>query len=251
VKADKRYWALRNAIKKFVKRGYYVYSETESSASLSKPSTPRSYTSTMYSGFGDPPVKVSVARVDIVDLHLDENDKVLVYQYGADRDLLLSRLAQTGEMIPLTRRIQLFTDLERLKRAYWISFQRFLRGKDAHFQILTATEQNREVFTLTGKFDQLTAHIMDHASWFGVGLNLSGPERFDRFDSLWQQRAEIESEIGSSLSWERRSQHTVCYVRLRGDGDPHDISEWHKQHAWMLEKLELFDRVFRPRIERL
>ena len=38
---------------------------------------------------------------------------------------------------------------------------------------------------------------------------------------------------------------------MRLSGDPTDRSRWPEFHEWTLDRLEAFDRVFRPRIRSL
>jgi hypothetical protein len=79
----------------------------------------------------------------------------------------------------------------------------------------------------------------------GVALYLKGDT--ERLDLLNEQREEIEEKIGESLYWDNPTQ---IYLS-KNESDPRDESQWEKQHQWILEKLELFDRVFRPIFHKL
>ena len=79
----------------------------------------------------------------------------------------------------------------------------------------------------------------------GVTLKLRGDTQ--RFNLLKEMREEIEQEIGNDLVWDSPSQ---IYLR-KSDSDPRDQSQWENQHQWLLEKLELFDQVFRPILRKL
>ena len=66
------------------------------------------------------------------------------------------------------------------------------------------------------------------------------------FDLLERQRGEIENELGAKLEWEENK----VYLPKK-DPDTWDKDDWENQHEWLMSKLELFDRVFRPRIQEI
>ena len=86
-----------------------------------------------------------------------------------------------------------------------------------------------------------------------VRLNMSGPNAETHFNLLIIDREEIENEIGElredeQLEWKEESNAVVL---TRHNIDPTDEEDWPNQHAWLAEKLELFDRVFRQRVRAL
>ena len=86
-----------------------------------------------------------------------------------------------------------------------------------------------------------------------VRLDMYGPNAEAHFNLLIVDREEIENEIGElredeQLEWKEESNAVVL---TRHNIDPTDEADWPNQHAWLAEKLELFDRVFRQRIQAL
>ena len=79
----------------------------------------------------------------------------------------------------------------------------------------------------------------------GVYLYLKGET--ERHDLLNERREEIEQKIGESLYWNNPTQ---IYLD-KNESDPRDECQWENQHQWLLEKLELFDQVFRPMLHKL
>lgn len=72
------------------------------------------------------------------------------------------------------------------------------------------------------------------------------------FNLLEKQRQEIEKEFGEPLKWEKRPDYKESQILLEKKGtDPTDETDWPNQHEWLASKLELFDKVFRPRIKAL
>ena len=86
-----------------------------------------------------------------------------------------------------------------------------------------------------------------------VRLDMYGPNAEAHFNLLIVDREEIENEIGGlreaeQLEWREESNAVVL---TRHNIDPTNEADWPNQHAWLAEKLELFDRVFRQRIQAL
>ena len=77
----------------------------------------------------------------------------------------------------------------------------------------------------------------------GVSLYIEG----ERLNLLKEQREALESELGEDIAWDHPSQ---IYLS-QNEADPKDEKQWEKQHQWLLEKLELFDKVFRPILDKL
>ena len=63
---------------------------------------------------------------------------------------------------------------------------------------------------------------------------------------------EIETELEDSLEWAELPERKSSRISLRKTNtDPGDETDWPNQHEWFASKLELFDKVFRPRIKAL
>ena len=86
-----------------------------------------------------------------------------------------------------------------------------------------------------------------------IRLDMYGPNAEAHFNLLIVDREEIENEIGElregeQLEWVEASNAVVLRKR---NTDLTDEEDWPNQHAWLAEKLELFDNVFRHRVRDL
>ena len=68
---------------------------------------------------------------------------------------------------------------------------------------------------------------------------------------LAADRADIESEIGLPLEWDRKLERKSSQVTAFLPGDPTDRSAWPELTTWTIRTLEAFDRAFRPRLKQL
>ena len=85
----------------------------------------------------------------------------------------------------------------------------------------------------------------------GIQLVLQNEETSDAyFHLLKEEREDIEAAFGEELEWRVRPGRKSCSVALyKNDTDPTDENAWAEQHAWMADKLTIFDEVFRQRLK--
>jgi hypothetical protein len=83
----------------------------------------------------------------------------------------------------------------------------------------------------------------------GVILILAGANSKFHFRYLRDQQDAIEQELGHSLEWDEKPDVIESHIKIqRIDIEPDNRQMWPEYHAWMLQMLEAFDRVFRPRV---
>jgi hypothetical protein len=84
-----------------------------------------------------------------------------------------------------------------------------------------------------------------------VELYIDGKDSKKWFAALEQEKEIIESEAGQPLTWYNPENTKMCRVYVRQPANWPDESQWPAQHEWLRKQLELFTRVFQPRIKRL
>jgi hypothetical protein len=85
-----------------------------------------------------------------------------------------------------------------------------------------------------------------------VTLILYGASAKNRFRELMKSKSEIEAEIGETLEVCEMPNSIQSQIRLTRTGvDVTDRASWPEQHEWLCEKLELFHKVFAPRVKTL
>jgi hypothetical protein len=78
-----------------------------------------------------------------------------------------------------------------------------------------------------------------------------GPNAKTHFRQLELSRADIEREIGEPLDWRELPDKVESRIYLTKQLDPKNRADWPQQLSWLAEKLSLFLRVFRPRVQGL
>ena len=82
-----------------------------------------------------------------------------------------------------------------------------------------------------------------------VQLNLSDPDREAHFGLLEKERERIEAELGGPLEW--LAKNFQVRLTFSEEASLHEENDWPRQHDWLAETLEKFDRVFRPLVRDL
>ena len=80
---------------------------------------------------------------------------------------------------------------------------------------------------------------------------IGGAEATTHFETLRQARDRIHEEMGEELEWHSPSGTVQRKILLRRDIDWREPERREECHAWLLEKLERLDRVFRDRVSQL
>lgn len=102
-------------------------------------------------------------------------------------------------------------------------------------------------------------------SGFGVSAAMVRPKRLVRvelyisnvnakafFHLLYEQKSEIEAELGYTLDWDELPEGRDTRISTPlNDTDPEDRADWPRQHDWLAGRLGEFYRVFVNRVKRL
>ena len=98
----------------------------------------------------------------------------------------------------------------------------------------------------------IDAYLINEKKEIGVRLCIEWQSDMKYFYRLKEQRKEIEREFAEPLEWHESLGYEGSRIFLRRtDIDPTDETDWLNQHEWLASKLELFEKVFRPRLKAL
>ncbi|WP_166306923.1 DUF4268 domain-containing protein [Bradyrhizobium sp. 2S1] len=82
-------------------------------------------------------------------------------------------------------------------------------------------------------------------------LYLRGPQAKRFFALLFEQKTDIERELGFGLDWQELPEGQDSRIAFSIDADPANESDWPRQHDWLATRLNEFHRVFSPRVRDL
>ncbi len=70
------------------------------------------------------------------------------------------------------------------------------------------------------------------------------------FRELFEQKDSIETAIGEPLDWREMPDKKASRIVVFKSADGYKEETWPEQFAWLRDKLEIFDKVFRPMLAR-
>ena len=140
-----------------------------------------------------------------------------------------------------------------LRQRFWTAFGEHVSQTNRQINAPRPVPKAFVFFAIGRAGFRLKALMSELRRTLVVRLEMTGLNAEAHFNLLIVDQAEIEDEIGElcedeQLEWLERSKAIVLTKR---NTDPTDEADWPNQHAWLAEKLERFDRVFRQRIKAL
>ena len=125
-------------------------------------------------------------------------------------------------------------------------------GQSAHppFARRTPAKDNFMIFPIGREGFYLYATTHRRAGRISASLYMS-THRAPAFGRFMRDREAIESAVGSPMFWDDQKPNEREIGVLLKNVVLNDPSDWARQHEWLVRKLNLLDRVFRSRINRL
>jgi len=159
-----------------------------------------------------------------------------------------------------TRSIKVIGELSETRQTYlafWTAYKEYME-ENSHIRCQKPCAQNwmghaigRSGFWLSSVASMWDSETKSSTPLIRMEMVIDHLEAKAFFAKLEEQRKEIEEEIGESLTWHNPSKAKMCRIYTRKPADIMNRDDWPQQHAWLQEKLELFHRVFSPRIKTL
>ena len=151
------------------------------------------------------------------------------------------------------------TDSKLLQREFWTAFREFVKDKDSSIKTTKALPQHWmniaigrtgiRLCAVASLWDSVNETYDSHELRAELALDDTNSKTF--FEQLQAQKEDIENEIGEQLNWYNPAEKRVCRIFVREGANLQDKEDWPKQHAWLLEKLELLYKVFANRVRSL
>ena len=142
------------------------------------------------------------------------------------------------------------TPIKRQQREFWTALRRQLQETQSPVRATRPQAQHWMDFSLGRTGFHLVAGLNSRAKSIGIDLYLSPPHSTAHFELLREKREEIERALGK-LEWRALPNRKSSTIRLVRDADPLKQEDWPGQVDWIIEKLEAFDKTFRPLVKDL
>ncbi|MBZ9669527.1 DUF4268 domain-containing protein [Mesorhizobium sp. ES1-3] len=143
------------------------------------------------------------------------------------------------------------TDTKSLQLRFWTQLQERLRNHP-RLRPRKPFPQHWYDFSIGRAGFKLSAKLDTQRDRFGVELYIDDEDAKAFFGQLILERAQIETEIGLDLEWQKLPERTASRIVHHWSGiDPFDEARWPEYLDWMVRSLERFHSVFAERVRAL
>ena len=138
------------------------------------------------------------------------------------------------------------SNLYRIRLEYWTQFCELVKKGGGPVKPAEPSETWIRHSVLPGFELDMGNHSIKKEIHINVTLTRANYQEV--FTLLQEDKEEIEQEAGEKLDWHKNRYQ--IYIR-KYSCDIRDRESWPEQHDWLYEKLQLFHKVFTPRIEKI
>ena len=168
--------------------------------------------------------------------------KFNVVSHPNDWTKTVSRISPTEELTPTN---QLYLE-------YWTALRDLLEERSGVIKPAEPPAKYWMAFAIGRSKFRLDASASVRGKWICVSLTLRGPNAKPHFYLLERDKVDIEEDIGAELEWDEKHGRKRDYINLSLEEiDLADRQDWDRQHQWLCEQLEIFHKVFSPRVKGL
>lgn len=151
-----------------------------------------------------------------------------------------------------SKQVGQLSELKQMYLVYWSQFRELLKEQYPHIGGTKPRAQHWTTFSAGRSGFHTSGALNSQQKTVRAELNCSDVDALAYFNLLLDQKDEIESEIGKQLQWEELPNKKTSRISLTlPNADPTNESDWPRQHAWLAEYLDKFNKTLRPRIKAL
>ncbi len=149
------------------------------------------------------------------------------------------------------------TDTKTLQLAFWEGFSEYVANQGSFIRATKPLPQHWMNIALGKSGTKLSAIVTVYdsesnsydAQEIRAEVVLYDQDSKNYFQGLYQQKEQIEQEVGAGLKWHNPENTRLCRIYLRKTVNLSDRAAWNEKHDWILTKLEKLHQVFSPRIK--
>lgn len=148
------------------------------------------------------------------------------------------------------------TEAEKFRLEYWTRFAQDSKEKSsADIRWKSPSRDSYHLFAIGKSVAGLAAWMQTQKKAISVELWFNDREKA-YFNLLLKEKDAIEREIkkgvpGAEPVWREMRDKKMSNIQITQEADPNDRADWPNQHAWLLNGIETFNRVFRERIRNI
>ncbi len=138
------------------------------------------------------------------------------------------------------------------QQEYWAGLKSHLTEAKSKLRSQKPLPQHWTNFAIGRSYFNLTAVQNTREKRVGLMLVLSGPDAKAHFKLLEADKEKIEHAAHVTFEWRELPDKKESHIVLQLEGaDPANRADWTRQHEWLKQTLDLFQRVFALRVKSL
>lgn len=185
-------------------------------------------------------IEVELWRIG--DSNIAPNFKIISQPNDWTKIVSKARGQQSGEV----------TELKQKQMHYWDALFQHMKERKHPVRSQKPGAQHWTTFAIGKSHIWMSASVNTRERWISVALNTGGDFSKDSYAALLSQKEAIEQELGTALEWQELPKKKESRIRVRlTDTDFRNEQDWQRQHQWVADWLEKFNRVFRQRVKNL
>lgn len=151
------------------------------------------------------------------------------------------------------------TDSKILQRDFWTAFCDYVKEQGSnikttkplpqHWMNIAIGRTGIKLCAIASFWDSVAESFSGHELRVELVLEDNNSKKY--FEQLEAEKEGIEKDVGDQLTWHNPPEKRMCRIHIRKSADLKDKNKWPDQHEWLLNKLQLFYKVFATRVKQL
>jgi hypothetical protein len=156
-----------------------------------------------------------------------------------------------NEWVNIVRTPSPLSEVKGLQLEFWRTFREHLQASSTSFRGRTPRPEHWYDFAIGRSGFNLSLTVNTQKKRIGCELFISHGEAKRAYNTLREDRAQIEQEIGSKLEWMELPGKNACRIVEYRDGDIRTQEAWPALFEWMKGRLDAFTSAFGERVRAL
>ena len=146
-----------------------------------------------------------------------------------------------------------FTNTQIIQREFWTELKDYFIDNDTFLSMRTPRPQHWYSFAVGTSYFDMSIVIDIHKNIIRCDFNMWGDKVKENYSSLYEDKDDIENELGYELKWREMEGKKMSIVSFSNNvnGNIKDRDNWDKCFDWFLETTESFHKTFSPRVKKL
>jgi hypothetical protein len=145
-----------------------------------------------------------------------------------------------------------FSLVRKQQLAYWVAFKEFMDSKKSPVKCSNGSPQHWMSMRIGKRDFWLAATVNSLKSVISANFGFTTQSSKDIYHVFHSEKETIEAEFGEALEWSESSELKSSTISVtKHKADFRNEQDWKNQFAWLAERLEKLDSVFRKRVLKL